>query len=415
MLKHMKQLFIRLSAGHIISAWSKQKYTVAILILQVAITFAATSNALYIAVDRYQLLEKPSGLDETNTFALTSSGFGESFDPKSSIEEDLLFLRELPYVVDVVKTNSFPFSNGGQWFYLQLEPGENKNRIQAASYKLDEHGISAFGLNLIAGKNFEDTDVLWQEESDSTFPSPAIITTSTAKNLFNTENWEEVLGKTIFVEASHPVIITGVIETLQAPWVDWIPTENAFISPVIVPQNSSRYVIRTQEGELQSSIPKIEQALALRNKERVIRNIVTISSARNDVYGPDIAAMTVLLTVIAVLILVAAMGITGLTSFNIIKRRKQIGIRRALGATKLDIVYYFVLENALQMSIAIILGIALAISLNVVLVTHYGFAKLPYIYLLYATLVIYLLGLLATLKPALKTLSFSTAEVSNSN
>jgi putative ABC transport system permease protein len=414
MQQGFRKLITRLSLGPIFRAMRKQKFSISMLIVQVAITLAVTSNALFFANERYQHTQRLSGVDEKNMFALTNSGINGNFNPKSSVESDLRFLRQLPYVVDAVSASSFPFSDSGNWYDFQTEPGDNKNTMRAAAYKLDEHGIEAFGLNLIAGENFDSSDVQWLGDTDTNLPSPVIFSQAAAKSLFNTEDWSQIIGTTIYFETKHPVIVKGIIEHLQTPWIDWGPEKQSFLTPVIVADNSSRYIIRVKDGELQSSIPKIEQALSERNKNRIIRNFITLPSARDEIYGPDVAATKVLIIVIAVLVIVAAMGITGLTSFNVVKRKKQISIRRALGATKVDILFYFLFENIIQMTISIVLGSVLAVTFNVLLVNYYSLSQLPFSFIIYTAISIYILGILATLKPALKAMVFSNTSITHS-
>jgi len=67
------------------------------------------------------------------------------------------------------------------------------------------------------------------------------------------------------------------------------------------------------------------------------------------------------------LLIVTALGITGLASFWVAQRRKQIGIRRALGATRGDILRYFQSENFLIVTFGIALGIVLAFAINTTL------------------------------------------------
>lgn len=414
MQQSVRKFIRRLSFGPIFRAMGRQKFSVSMLVIQIAITLAVTSNALFFAVERYQQTQRLSGIDEKNMFAMTSSGINENYNPRSSVESDLLFLRQLPYVVDAVSTLSFPFSDSGSWFDFQIEPGDNKNALRSAIYKMDDHGINSFGLNLIAGENFDSSDVQWLGDTDTNLPSPVILSQATAVGLFNTTDWSQVIGKTIYFDTKHPVIIKGIVEHLQAPWIDWGPVKQSFITPVVVAEASSRYVIRVKDGELQSSIPKIEKALAERNQNRVVRNIITLSSARDEIYGPDVAATKVLFVVITVLIIIAAMGITGLTSFNVIKRKKQIGIRRALGATKIDILFYFLFENMIQMTISVMLGCLLAVTFNILLVNYYGLSQLPFSYVIYTSLTIYILGLMATLKPSLKAMMFSHSAITHS-
>ena len=64
--------------------------------------------------------------------------------------------------------------------------------------------------------------------------------------------------------------------------------------------------------------------------------------------------------VIVALLVVTALGIVGLASFWVQQRTKQIGMRRALGATRGQILRYFQLENFLLATVGIVLGMLLA-------------------------------------------------------
>ena len=72
-----------------------------------------------------------------------------------------------------------------------------------------------------------------------------------------------------------------------------------------------------------------------------------------------------------------AAGITGLTSFWVEQRRKQIGVRRALGARRIDILRHFQGENLCIAAVGAGLGVLLAAGLNLWLMTHYEMQRLP--------------------------------------
>jgi putative ABC transport system permease protein len=245
--------------------------------------------------------------------------------------------------------------------------------VPAASYKLDEHGIEALGLSLIAGENFSANEVLWQTQSSITFPSVVIITKHVAKNLLNTSDWSSVVGKTIFINKVHNVVVKGVVNQLQAPWDPLGLIENSVIYPRVITRNSARYLIRTKTNMLQTTIANTQRYLAMSNQQRMIRNVQSIKIIKKRVYGPDIAAITILLVVITALTIIAALGIVGMTRFNVLKRHKKIGIRRALGANKVDILSHFFAENIIQATFGVFIGCILAVGLNIFLVTEYHY------------------------------------------
>jgi putative ABC transport system permease protein len=109
-----------------------------------------------------------------------------------------------------------------------------------------------------------------------------------------------------------------------------------------------------------------------------------------------------LVGVITALLLVTALGIVGLASFWVAQRRRQIGIRRALGATRADILHYFQTENFLIVGGGIALGMLLAYASNLLLMQYYELPRLPLSYLPIGALALWVLGQLAVLGPALR-------------
>lgn len=404
----------RIAFGPIMSALHRQKYAMTMLVLQIALTLAVISNGLFIVSQRFEILQGASGIDEPHTFVLTSSGFTENFDPQTSIQTDLAELRQMPNIINAVASYSFPFSGSSDWDELQIDAGSDQNIVPAASYKLDEHGIEALGLTLITGENFSPSEVLWQTESNKTFPSVVIITSSVATGLFNTLDWPSVVGKSIFINGIHSAVIKGVVRQLQAPWDAVGQMQNSIIYPRVITRNSARYLIRTKPTMLQSTIVEVERYLGMSNQQRMIRKVQSIQSLRKQEYGPDIAAITILLVVITALSIIAAMGIAGMASFNVLQKHKQIGIRRALGANKLDILSHFFAENVIQTSCGVFIGCIFAVGLNVFLVAEYALPKLPLGYILLAAGCSYVLGIVAILKPALKAMNIAPAEATKS-
>ena len=111
-----------------------------------------------------------------------------------------------------------------------------------------------------------------------------------------------------------------------------------------------------------------------------------------------------ILSVIIVLLLsVTSIGIVGMTSFAVTKRTRQIGTRRALGATRLAIVRLFLVENGLITTMGVALGLVLAYSINVMIVSNADDASPLSANLALAGLaLLFVTGLAATLFPALR-------------
>ena len=126
------------------------------------------------------------------------------------------------------------------------------------------------------------------------------------------------------------------------------------------------------------------------------------TDVRKNYFKNDRAAYLLGFGVSIALLVITALGVVGLTSFWVQQRRRQIGIRRALGATRGDILRYFQLENFLLVTIGIVIGMALAYAINLWLMDTYHIPRLPAAFLPVGALVLWVLGQLAVLGPAIR-------------
>ena len=97
-----------------------------------------------------------------------------------------------------------------------------------------------------------------------------------------------------------------------------------------------------------------------------------------------------------------SLGIVGLASFSVSRRTKQIGTRRALGASQGSILRYFMTENLLISSAGVVLGAALTVGLNMLMVEIFDLARAPLYLVPLAMVILLLVGQLAVLGPARK-------------
>ncbi len=109
--------------------------------------------------------------------------------------------------------------------------------------------------------------------------------------------------------------------------------------------------------------------------------------------------------VIVLLLVVTGLGIVGVTSFAVTERTRQIGTRRALGATKPAIVRYFLVENWMITSFGAVLGVVLAYVLNYLLVTGTQAVKLDWRLVAIGVVLLWAQSVAATLAPALRAAS----------
>jgi putative ABC transport system permease protein len=168
-------------------------------------------------------------------------------------------------------------------------------------------------------------------------------------------------------------------------------------------------VVRAKLGQLPAVMQAAQKKLIEINRARVIEKAQSLTEARQEAYRDDRGLAVILGVVCAALLLVTAFGIVGLTSYWVAQRRRQIGIRRALGATRNAIIRYFQTENFLIAAAGAALGVAMAIALNLWMVSSFEMERLHSIYAFAGAAVVLLLGQGAVLWPALRAASIPPA------
>jgi putative ABC transport system permease protein len=124
--------------------------------------------------------------------------------------------------------------------------------------------------------------------------------------------------------------------------------------------------------------------------------------------------ITVLTMMVVLLLLITSLGLTGMVMFNIQRRTKQIGTRRALGAKKRDIISYFLVENYLICLAGGVLGGLLAIQLGQQLMKIYSLPMLDLSYPLFTVAGLFIVTTLAVYLPARKAANISPATATRS-
>jgi len=385
--------------GPIWRAMLRNKTGAILIALQIAVTMAIMVNAVSIMQEKSRMLSRPSGIDEHNIFNIVSVGFAQEFNERVTIEEDLAALRAMPGVVNAIQSNSVPLSGGGWNMSLQTEPGENIEGTSAAIYFVDEHGMDTFGLNLLAGENFSATDINWRERSDTDWPDKTIITYAMAEALYP-DDPDSALGKTVYISDIQPITITGIMEQLQAPWAGWDGVERVMLTPTHTLFGATRYIIRTEPGMRDTLMPQVEELLAGRSKDRIVRSMRSMDEIRERSYRDDSSMIKILTFTIVMLIAVTSLGIVGLASFSVNRRTKQIGTRRALGATKVAILRYFMTENLLISLTGVIIGAALTVGLNILLIETFSLTRIAWYLVPVAMLLLLGIGQAAVFGPA---------------
>ncbi|EIM01136.1 ABC transporter permease [Rhodanobacter denitrificans] len=389
----------------ILVALRRHKAAVILIVLQIALTLAIVANAFFIIGHTMARMSRTSGLDEDGLIFIWQKLPVVTGDAATIIEKidamqraDLQAIRNLPDVQDATATASFPLLQGDGEGDISLDADRQGKFVHAAYYYGDEHLRGTFGARLIAGRDFFASEI---RHGQTLLGSKVIIVSKAlADQLFPSGN---ALGQAVYQDGKLTTIV-GIVERLRIPNMDdsnW--ADNSVIEPLRQDGFWTGYVVRARNGRTTEAMRDIHKALFALDPMRHMppgAGVHPVTEMRASYYD-DERGVALLMGVICIILLsVTAAGIVGLTSFWVGQRHRQIGVRRALGARKIDILLYFQIENLLIAGGGGVIGALCAVGLNVWLMKHYEMMHLPVFYVAMGVLAMLVLGQAAVLMPA---------------
>jgi putative ABC transport system permease protein len=223
------------------------------------------------------------------------------------------------------------------------------------------------------------------------------VTEDFARDMFGDQ---PALGKRVYDGLGHSAVIVGVMENVINGWISREKTFNVMFQPRIPSGPQVRYVIRTEPGRTGSLVPEIERKLSESNLSRAIVSVHPHSYWVERIYRPDTRMIVYLTVIIVLMIAITALGIVGIASFHVNMRTKQIGTRRAIGARRIDIIRYFMVENWLLTTGGVLLGAFFAFAFANWLTSAYDLPRLQPLYVFAGVPMLWILGQLAVIMPA---------------
>jgi putative ABC transport system permease protein len=391
----------------ILATLRKHKLTAILLTLQVAFTCAIVCNVAFMIIHRVQRVSIPTGIVENQLSVIQVEGTQQGINPQAQHATDLAALRAIPGVESVVATNgSLPLSQSSSFYGVcptkkALEEAMQVQSLGAACVQPGVYGgspgvIATLGLDLIAGRDFRSDEFVKDDQ-----PPVAIISQALAQRLYPGQN---PLGKALYTGGQSPIRVVGVVKTLLAARLRMPGTDYYTMIYPQLPSGTDTYYVMRSTPQARGRVLKAAHATLLKvNPNRLVDDKgETYTQIRAQYFQRDTTMIGLLLASALGLLFVTALGITGLANFWVGQRTRSIGIRRAIGATRADILRYFQTENFLIVTFGVVLGVLLAIGLNLLLMKHYELPRLPLWYLPVGAVVLWLLGQLSVLAPALR-------------
>ena len=392
----------------ILSALRRHKIAALLIVLEIALAFAIVSNAVYLVIGRLQRIDLPSGIDERHLVLLRLATAGKQNGSIVSAQTDLAALRAIPGVESASTINTLPLSNAMWSLAYSLRPIRAfSGGVNTPVFYGGSELLQTLGVRVIQGRAFRPSDYsdLSPKDVFKTFVNArqALITQAFAQRLWPHAS---AVGKVMYM-GETPVLVVGVVSNFIRPFIGADAHDPANYDNVISPFRAgpdlgSWYALRCQPAACARVLKAAAAKLQAMHPTETLNAQESFTHMRQRYFRDDRSMAWLLASTVIALLGVTAIGIVGLASFWVQQRTRQIGVRRALGARRIDILRYFQTENFLLATAGIAMGCAAAIGINVWLMAHYAVPRLPILYLPIGAVALWMLGQLAVLGPALR-------------
>lgn len=401
-----------MNIGPILRAMKHNRTRVTLLVLEIAMTLAIVTNCVNVILAERAKMKVPSGFDDANILWVHAKPFAPEFREDAAvnniIDADLRRIAAIPGVKAVANTHLRLWEGGGSSTVLK-EVGTTQVPVGTQIYWSTQGIFDALGIRITEGRGFVEGDHNTGPENDN--PRVVVISRTVADAIFPNGG---ALGKSI-VEANFdgspagdPWTVVGIFERFFNPYGmnpdNWrgIADRAVFVPSRVGGFNFGMpYLVRTEPGQMPKVMAAIEKSLLQGHSGRVI-DFMPTPEKKGRWFSATRLTVLVMTGLIILLVFVTALGILGITALSVSERTKQIGTRRALGATRSDILRHFMIENWLTTTAGLAIGVVGAYALNFLLVSKLTDVKMPWELVAVGMVALWVNGLLATLPPALR-------------
>ena len=336
----------------------------------------------------------PDGVVQTVRVTLPPRLYDDPEDIHRFARDVLTRIQSLPGVKSASLINSAPFGRMFIRDHFEIE-GQPKPDLSAGRPKIDAGYFDTMGIALLAGRDFTPRDT-------AAAPKVAIVSERIVREYFP-GGPGAALGRRVRLSARGEwLTVVGVVADIRQMGLDrdvqpmlYVPFQQErddivrFVSFVARTATPAR-VVEGIRAEIRRAAPDLPIQAAVTMDEAVAASV-----------APPRFRMWLLVLFATTAALIATCGIYGLMAYAVAQRRREIGVRMALGAGRRDVLR-LVLARALRIVVAgLIAGLAGAAGVTRVLQSFlFGVTPTDPVVFTMVTLLLMTVGLMAAWLPA---------------
>ena len=278
------------------------------------------------------------------------------------LDQSLERLRAIPGVTKAAFGYSIPVA-GSNWnsiFIIEGQPVPERSKLPSSAWiPVSPEFFDTMGIRLLKGRLFDSRDATGAPES-------VVVNETFARRFFGSNNPVGTRVKQGWPEDTGPFTpwreIIGVVNDVRMNSLQGDPTLQAYLPVRQVGQRSGAFVVRgsTDAAALGRSI---EAAVQEVDSNLPLFNIQTMDQIIEAAIGNERLTMVLLMGFAALALLMAAIGVFGVTAYSVSQRTHEVGIRMALGAKPASVLGMILRQEMSACLIGIAVGIGGALFL----------------------------------------------------
>ncbi len=378
----------------------KQHTRKALVISEVALSLVLLIGAGLMIRSFWKLQNVDPGFDTSNALTmsvvLTWIRYPEPHQRLAFMDRTIEQIRAVPGVVSVGATTKIPLTGGGstQPFSVEGRPiAAIAEQPMAQTRYITSDYFRAIGIPLRQGRFFSDHD------GDKSVPV-VIISEAMARRFWPGEN---PVGKRLtpsFHLEQGAREIVGVVGDVKSTGLDADASAMMYLPYKQAPLPFMSFVVRTASNP-ESLIQPVSKAIYSIDKEQALTNVQTMDQVLRKSLSDRRFNMTLLLTFAGVALMLAAVGVYGVMNYTVTLRRRELGIRMALGAEKMDVLRLVLGQGLTLTLIGVGAGLISAYALTRLMASLlYGVTATDYLTFGSVAAVLIAVGLAASYVPA---------------
>ena len=366
--------------------WNKKR-SHSLLIVEIWASFIVLFGLVSLIVYNVSNYVEPLGFSYERVWSISLDNNQDTTAIAEKTKRIFQRLKSYPAIESVSRMSiNVPFST----YYNGNGIEYNKKNVQVAFYITDAHFAETLNVTLLAGSWYKQGDWVGKYR-------PVIINQQTKTELFGTEN---AIGKVIPTANKEFWRVAGVIGNFKAKGEFMANKPAVFVQLDESSLWDKTMLIRVKPGTDAIFEAKLIRDIALMAKGWSVE-VNYLSEGRKSQYNYTLVPVIIFLIISGFLLINVALGLFGVLNVSITRRRGEIGLRRALGATEGAIARQIVGEMWVLATFALVLGLLLAIQFPLLNVFDLA-ANIYLTAMAVAAVVIYLLVTLCALYPGLQ-------------